>query len=251
MHMAKTIALLIMIFLPTNALAETQKEIVLTTLYTHMNKVLEKAELAIVAAADFLSQTHADSKGVVLEATLQNYVELSDGMRAMLVADSDGNIILDTYNKVAFQVTASPPAVNVSERDYFIEARLIRKVQVSRLVRGKTSGVPFMPMTKAVYLDGRLKYVVIAILSPDRLLHPSIRDGEYSGAAIFDEDGNLYVSFPSDTDIPENFFTSLRVGQILSRQSEVPFNDNVADTVWSQTNKFGLFVVYSEIKPHG
>lgn len=228
--------------------AENANKEKLRTLSVHLNSLLNQTELALLAASDFLTDRQSVS-GAVVEATLQRYVEQVDGIRAIIVTDEKGYLLYDTFNKVASKAKKPGKPLFLGDRQYFIDATNAKGMKVYHTLIGRTSGLPFLPVSRPVFLDEQLKYVVIAIMAPNKLIHPSVRSSQYIVVTVFNLAGKFITSFPDGARLPKNFYTSLGVDMNENNMNIVPFHKNDADSIWVINKKYGLVTIYSEIQP--
>ncbi len=227
---------------------EAEKTNRLRTFTVHLNKVLEKTDLALLAANDLLAN-QSSPNGPVIEATLERYVKRIPAVRSIIVTEADGTLVFDTHRKISTKKTADTPSINLRDRDYFIGATADRKTQIYKPVIGRSSGVKFIPMSRPVYVDNDLKYIVVAIISPNRLIHSSAMETSYGGVSIYKKSGDLLAVFPDGVNIPSGFYKSLGVGRVLEKKNIVPFHKQFADSRWSENDLYDLVVVYTELMP--
>lgn len=228
--------------------AEDASKEKLRTLSVHMNSLLNQTELALLASSDFLTDRPSVS-GAVVEATLQRYVEQVEGMRAIIVTDAKGYLIYDTFNKVASRAKGPTKPLFLGDRKYFLNATTAKGMKVYHTLIGRTSGFPFLPISRPVFADEKLKHVVIAIMSPNKLIHPLVHDSEYDVVTIYNLAGKFITAFPDGTELPDGFFNSLDIGEKSDNRSVVPFNNHDAHSSWAVSRKFSLVLVYSKIQP--
>lgn len=221
----------------------------LRTLSVHMNSMLNQTELALLAASDFLTDRQSVS-GSVVEATLQRYVDQVDGLRALLITDGNGRLVYDTFNKIATKADPNRKPLMLGDRQYFKGAREVKGMRVYEPVIGRTSGTPFLPISQPVYVDEDLKFVIIAILSPNKLIHNSVHDSEYAVVTIYDLQGKFIAGFPDGTEIPQGYFKSLDIETHENGLNIVPFHKNEAHANWIINEDYGLALIFSKIKSH-
>ncbi len=230
--------------------AEDASKEKLRTLSVHMNSLLNQTELALLAASDFLTDRPSVS-GAVVEATLQRYVDQVDGIRAIIVTDEKGYLIYDTFNKVASKANGQFKPLYLGDRQYVIDAQNSKGMQVYHTLIGRTSGTPFLPISRPVYVDESLKYVIVAIMSPNKLIHQSVHGTHYVAVTVYNMEGKFITSFPDGMEIPENFHSSLNIDLQKDSKNIVPFNNNDANSIWIKNKKYGLVIIYSKIQPRG
>lgn len=228
--------------------AEDASKEKLRTLSVHLDSLLNQTELALLAASDFLTDRRSVS-GAVVEATLQRYVEQVDGIRAIIVTDEKGYLIYDTFNKIASKAKKTGKPLFLGDRPYFLNATNAKRMKVYHTLIGRTSGLPFLPVSRPVYLDEKLKYVVIAIMAPNKLIHPSVRSSQYVVVTVYNLEGKFITSFPDGAKLPEGFYASLNVDVQENNMNIVPYHTNDADSIWATNTRYGLVTIYSEIKP--
>ncbi len=222
-----------------------QKEHKLLNQALNATSLLNQASTVLMAAGDLLSN-NPDLAPSVLEATLARYANQVDGIRSILVLNNQGEILYDTYHKVASRDI--PQRLYLGDRDYFKGAFSRREMTLYTPVLGRTSGSLFLPASQAVITDGAVKYVTVAIISPNRLIHPSVIETEYSVVTIFNSKGKLLAKFPDGTDIPDGFYESLEINKNGGNTKIVPFNQNFANSVWVHDKKHEITVIYSIIQ---
>lgn len=96
----------------------------------------------------------------------QKLIDAIGTIRALLFIDAEGTLRFDTH-------TYPAKKYNLSKRAYFIEALKAPRgaVIVSAPVKGKSSGTTFVPIAKAVYKNRELLGVVVAVISPRKLIN--------------------------------------------------------------------------------
>ncbi len=244
--MRRLVLILFILILGSLAVAGSdQKEHKLLNQALNASSLLNQTSTVLMAAGDLLSN-NPDLTPSVLEATLARYANQVDGIRSILVLDDRGEIVYDTYHKVASRGISQ--RLYLGDRDYFKGAFNQRKMTLYTPVIGRTSGSPFLPASQAVMTNGAVKYVTVAILSPNRLIHPSIIETDYSVVTIFNREGKLLAKFPDGTDIPDDFYESLEINKNGTNTRIVPFNQNFAHSVWVHDSKHEITVVYSVIQ---
>lgn len=222
----------------------------LRTLSVHLDAVLNQTELALLATSDFLTDRSSVS-GAVVEATLLRYANQVDGLRALIVTDAEGYLTFDTYNKIASREKKASKRLYLGDREYFLDANKGRGMRVYHTLIGRTSKTPFLPISRSVYVDEKLKYVAVAIMSPHKLIHPSILNSQYVAVTVYNLDGKFITAFPDGMIVPENFYESLGVDSNENNKKTVAFYENEADSIWVRNEKYGLVIVYSKIEPKG
>ncbi|WOF74597.1 hypothetical protein QMT40_002251 [Parvibaculaceae bacterium PLY_AMNH_Bact1] len=194
-------AAILLLVSPTLALGETayeevaDRERIERDTAEAAQSALDEAEslaTSISFAFDYLTTfvSEAHPPDYLTHAELKATTDRLDGVRSILVVSEDGAIRHDAFSFPA-------PKINVAERQYFQQAMLNPGLVVGERVVGRTSGVPFIPVS--IYKPA-LNGVLTAIVDP-RKLRDSLdwcRNISAScGGAIVNTDGAIVTASPA------------------------------------------------------
>lgn len=166
----------------------------------HLSHALQKAKDATIAISHQLEQYSTTERE--FHDRGQKLIEAIGTVRAMIFLDSDGILRYDTH-------TYPAKNYNLSKREYFIEAIKAPKGQpiVAAPVNGKSSGTSFVPVAKAIYRNNELLGVVVAVVSPRKLINLEVTNDclsclsvltTISGEPIAQEPAELFTDDISD-----------------------------------------------------
>ncbi len=148
----------------------------------------------------FMSEAHPPD--FLTHAELKATTARLDGVRSILVIDKDGMIRHDAFSFPA-------PNINVAERQYFQGARSSSGLILGEGVIGRTSGVPFVPVST---YKPALNAVLTAIVDPGKLRRVLERCGrarEACGAAILTNTGKIVASSIPEVTIPQEIVDNI------------------------------------------
>ena len=201
-------AAILLLVSPTLALGETtyqevadQEQIERDTAEAAQNALEEVESLAtsISFAFDYLTTfvSEAHPPDFLTHAELKATTDRLDGVRSILVVDKEGAIRHDAFSFPA-------PNINVGKRQYFQQAMATPGLVVGERVIGRTSGVPFIPVS--IYKPA-LNGVLTAIVDPGKLrdsLDWCRNISASCGGAIVNTDGGIVTASPARAPIHED-----------------------------------------------
>ncbi|AVX04300.1 hypothetical protein MXMO3_01775 [Maritalea myrionectae] len=211
----------------------------------HLTSIMRGAEIATTAIGEtFITSRSNDEE---FHAYLNRIKAQLPEARAVLVLGADGMLLHDSFSFPALEL-------DLSQRVYFKEAVARRgaRLYVGTAKIGKSSGVPFIPVAKAIYDGPDLVGVVTLIITPARLLQQSRWDDcLYCYVEILRADGQTLTSYPSNAERPEDFLMSLDLQNAsVMGFKRMMFHELPTKTSWIKNKDYPLITVYSEIEPH-
>lgn len=133
-------------------------------------------------------------------------VDQINGVRAIIYISKSGALTFDSFS---FPV----PKVNLSSRSYFTRAMAADESNliIDKPVKGKTSGIPFIPIAKSVWKNGKPIGVLGAIVTPSSL----VVTGDSNSCAhcvslITDLAGNVISNYPEGVELSDKFKAKLK-----------------------------------------
>lgn len=228
---------------PANAQSiEPQLQYRTEAIVTHVEGILRQTQGLMARAGDML-RNNSNSNAAVMQGSLRSYLNEVNGPRALLFVDANGDLALDT--------TKFPAAtLNLRSRDYFSQALTAKheRLVVSAPVTGAQSGVPFVPLSHKVNtVYGDPLGVLVAVVTPDALI-PDRPPCAFCFVAIFTDDGALLATSPAQAQIPDNFFTSLKITRDKDGgNANTMLNIYPTKTVWRRVRGFPVVVANSMV----
>jgi hypothetical protein len=206
--------------------------------------ILERTETfanALDFAFDYAVTFRATSgaPAPVFQAELESIVSRLNGVRSMLVIDSDGALQFDAFSFPA-------PDINLASRPYFATAIENRGMHFEAPVLGQTSGFPFVPASsyKAV-----IDAVLVAVIDTRVLQKPLSWCLEKCGGAIITPDGQVVAISPDDTQLPAEIIEaakSERSGSLLVERGTFSLM-----THWQKSEKRSFTAIAFVMIPNG
>lgn len=216
-----------------------------TSMAKFLEAKLRNAELLLKRSGDLVKQG-ANVSPVIAQATLEDYTQDVEGVRALLYVNAAGQLKLDSTRYPA-------PNINLATRHYFKLAMLQapETMIVGRRIVGKQSGVPFIPLAMKVgKYTGEEKGVVVAVVTPESFTS-GVKQCQYCFTAIFSEDGGLLYSNPGDMKFDPFFFASLNVKRDLRGVGETRLRSYASMTAWERVRGYPIIVTVTEVLPKG
>ncbi|WP_298815408.1 hypothetical protein [uncultured Roseibium sp.] len=161
----------------------------------------------------------------VIHEEFREIAERLPGVRAIIAVGPDGRLEIDSYQFPA-------PDVNLGDREYVKQSRLGRGLYMGAAKIGRTSGIPFLPVSKLVG-----DHVIAAIISPHFLIHEEGRCADCV-SAILREDGTLLASFPPAAQIPPNILSMPMVNRNIEGNSASLFSKTSSVIGWRRSEMF-------------
>ncbi len=114
----------------------------------HASLIIGQANIALSGMAELIKRV--DLTEDEAHELLGNTVDHLDGVRAIIFISEDGKLTFDSFSSPV-------PDVNLATRSYFIKAMEADEdhLIIDKPVAGKTSGIPFLPIARAVWKDGK------------------------------------------------------------------------------------------------
>ena len=200
-------------------------------------KQTESLATSISFAFDYLATFlgEAGPPPLVIQAELQATTERIDGARSILVVARDGMLLHDAFAYPA-------PRVNLANRDYIQNALNKPGLQFGEAVVGRTSGVPFAPLS---VFKPSLDAVFTAIIDPRKLREPLNWCMSLCGGAILTNTGSVIAASPPETVLPEELISKVleyEENEGLFRYERASFSVLVA---FRKSERFPIIVITS------
>ncbi len=206
----------------------------------HVQKSIEAIDLTLLDASDYVER-NPDQEELVLHETLGKYVEKAPGLRAVIVTDKKGNLVVDSF-------TYPAKTINLSDREYVVYAmkQKDRALHMGSPLIGRSSGVAFLPFSRPLFDSNNVVNGVIA-----GVMHPGFLIKQESLCAkclvgVFTEKETL-VSYPSNAQYPEGYLAKLRQveeGVVFDYE----LNGHPIESYHIYNEKYGLYIVVSMLK---
>lgn len=210
---------------PESLLREVRTTVALNRLSTE--RILLGIDHALDTAGYALKIT--DNARVIHEE-FRDIAERLPGVRAIIAIDKNGKLIVDSYTHPA-------PVLNLSDRDYFKAAQIRLGLYIGTTKKGRTSGIPFLPVAKQVG-----DYVLAAIVSPHMLIHEEGRCFDCVSALVR-EDGSVIASFPPAADIPDQVLSLPLINKSLEGNSTTMFSKTQSIIAWRRSDLYPIIVL--------
>ena len=180
-----------------------------------------------------------------LEASVPTVLPKLPAVRAVIVLDSDGTLIY-----VSFQSPATK--LNLSTREYFLSAKVGPGLFVGSPVRGKTSGVPFVPVSVGIWDDDTFHGAAVAVINPAKLARPEGFDHcANCFSAVIKSSGVMLSVYPPGTEISDSYLDSLQLPNQASKGArKVPYNLHSARTNWIRNQQHPVISIFSVVEPN-
>lgn len=181
------------LFLTTNVHASEELTIYANLQKSHVQDNINAIEGAIQRARHILLEDATRSEQA-LHSELEQIVQHTAGLRAIIYVDKEGTLNVDSFTYPARRI-------NLSDREYVkaVAGKTTPDLYIGQPVQGRSSGVSFIPLSLSVMLDnGQSRGVVAGIVTPDALIRQDILC-THCFMGIFTTDGTKLVSYPSST----------------------------------------------------
>ncbi|MEO9738514.1 MAG: hypothetical protein ABJO97_22690 [Roseibium sp.] len=166
----------------------------------------------------------------VVHEEFREIAERLPGVRAIIAISPDGKLAIDSYQYPT-------PDVDLSDREYVKRARDNLGLYIGSAEIGRTSGIPFLPVSKQVG-----DYVIAAIVAPHFLIHEEGRCADCV-SAIMRENGTVIASFPPAAEIPTNVLSLPLINRIMEGNSSSLFNGTDSVVGWRRSGLYSFIVL--------
>ncbi|WP_417793513.1 hypothetical protein [Terasakiella pusilla] len=181
------------VILTTNAHASDELTTYANLQKSHVQDNISAIKGAIQKANGLLRDAQArDEKDV--HDDLQQIVQNTAGLRAIIYIDKDGILTVDSFTYPARRI-------NLTDREYVkaVADASHTDLYIGQPVQGRSSGVSFIPLSQRVTGEnGEPLGVVAGIVTPDALIRQDILC-THCFMGIFSTGGTKLVSYPSST----------------------------------------------------
>jgi hypothetical protein len=240
----KGVAVAALLFMPVSVHANSVKHQA-RLVDQHVKSLMRNAELATHAIGEMYK--NGGLSDADFHAYLNDYLPMMPEVRAIVVVDENGVIAHDS-----FMLPAVP--IDLSERAYVQGAKDLsgRGLYIGKINRGKTSGLPFLPISRAIYDDGRFAGVVSLVVTPNNLLrHTQWEDCQFCYVEVLRGDKTMLAQYPAGVERPEGYFDAIQLNETSAsgRVRGVKFHEVHADVSWIRNDKYPYIVVYMDVQP--
>ncbi len=157
----------------------------------HVETTLEVINLSLTETSDFLAR-NPDADELMRHNTLATYVERTPGLRAIIHIDEKGNLTTDSF-------TYPTRNIKLTDREYVKQAMASNqpKLYISKPVVGRSSGVPFVPISQPILdRNNNAQGAIAGILTPEILIKQDMLCTLcFSG--VFRNDNQSLITYPS------------------------------------------------------
>ncbi len=204
----------------------------------HITKMVELIDMALKEAAETIERNR-DKEELFIHNTLKNYVERTPALRAIIHTDQIGILQTDS-------VTYPAKNIDLHDRAYVKHSLNSKEheLYIGSAVLGRSSGTSFIPFSRPMIDAQKNPIGVIAgIMHPGFLIRQDLLCPQCF-AAVFNKDGKILVSYPSNAQYPEDYIAAL-----IHQQDGAPLDYLLeGQNVQSQTvhlKNFGLSISIS------
>jgi PAS domain S-box-containing protein len=243
--------------------AERQTQNLVRTLEQHTSRTISGVDLLLLGLAEIMHLQHEAGwpfTSPEMYGHLRRRIDYAPQIRALIILDEKGTLLYDSD-------TPSPRPLDLSDRQYFIEARENPSsgLHIGKPIPGRDTGRNFIPLSRPlVDADGMFRGVIVAIVEPEYFatFYASLDVGRQGIISLFKPDGLLMIGGPKMSHIeaadilakqvagmpppPEALIRSLsnRSGQVLSYghvtgfplMISVAFDESEVLESWRATN---------------
>ena len=208
----------------------------------HISSTMQNAELATYAIAELFKKRELD--GWAMHHHLKGYLEHLPEVRAITIVNEKGDLVHDS-----FMFPFWPK--NLADREYFEEAKERRgkSIYIGRVLKGRTSGLPFLPVSRAIFEDDKFLGVVTMIITPNELLtHGQWTNCKHCYLEVMRADYSLLAQHPAGVDRPEGYIDDIRLddNSAYGQVGGVRFHEIKANVSWIRNKDYPLITVYME-----
>lgn len=236
------------IFSPVTALAEgrdglSKEEIKANAkvLDAHVSLIVGKADVALTSLAEVIKRVDLTEEDA--HEMLGRMTGILNGVRAMIFIAADGTLKFDSFSYPV-------PKVNLSLRSYFMSAmnNAENELIIGKSVAGQTSGIPFIPMAKAVWKDGKFFGVLVAVITPSTLvLNEVSQNCLHCISIVTDLSGNTVSQFPTGLELNEELKNKLHTHSLSVKGTEIiKIGDLKARIYWIRNEEHPLISIFLE-----
>jgi hypothetical protein len=239
--------------LPSTAYAEVEYEVVpdeaqieRDTVEAAENALDETESLAtsISFAFDYLTTfiSEAHPPDFLTHAELKATTDRIDGVRSILMINTDGSLMHDAFSYPA-------PDINLSEREYVRDALSQPGLVFGKAVIGQTSGVPFVPISSQ---KQALSAVLTAIVDPRKMRESFEWCSGSCGGALLTNNGDVVASSPPNAQIPPEIVNTILAAEQNNGTFEYKRLNFRALVAFRKSERFPVIVYTSHaITPDG
>jgi hypothetical protein len=208
----------------------------------HISSTMQNAELATYAIAEVFKKRELN--GWSMHQHLKGYLDHLPEVRAITIVNANGDLVHDS-----FMFPFWPK--NLADREYFeqAKARKGKAIYVGRVLKGRTSGLPFLPVSRAIYEEDKFLGVVTMIITPNELLtHGQWTNCKHCYVEVMRADYTLLAQHPAGVDRPEGYIEDIRLddNSANGRVGGVRFHEIKANVSWIRNKDYPLITVYME-----
>ena len=221
------------------------------TLKLTVQGITDNARSSLMSVSKFV-QRNPDATELEQHNEMAELARNSRGTRSLLLLDSKARLIAESFREHVSRDTNGQPKLSLAKRQY--AKRALRETKdrliIEKIVVGKTSGLRFIPMAKAVYnLSGQLTNVAVAIIDPiiERSELKICQFCLFTVAAY--DTGNVVETAPAGTKVPISFYTPILQNRANSGTTTGPFHEQQALTAWYKLPEYGLVVTATLFRP--
>lgn len=169
----------------------------------HITKLVELIDMALKEAAETIAR-NPDKEELFLQESLRNYVERTPALRAIIHTDKNGILRTDS-------ITYPAKNIDLHDREYVKHSLSSQEQElyIGASVLGRSSGTSFIPFSRPM-IDTQKKPigVVAGIMHPGFLIRQDLLCSQCF-AAVFNKDGRVLVSYPSNAQYPKDYVAAL------------------------------------------
>lgn len=170
-------------------------------------------------------------------------VDQINGVRALVYISNTGQLKFDSFSYPV-------PKVNLSNRSYFTKAMSVDEMHliIEPPIKGKTSGIPFLPLAKSVWKDGKPIGVLGAIVTPSALVVSEVPNScMHCVSLITDLTGHVISNYPEGVELSEEFKAKLKDASMAATGKEIISVGNLKARVhWIRNQEFPVISVFLE-----
>ncbi|MDV7340453.1 hypothetical protein RYZ26_12680 [Terasakiella sp. A23] len=157
----------------------------------YVETTMEAISLSLTETSDFLGR-NPEADEMLQHNTLAKYVDRTPGLRAIIYVNEKGDLKADSFTYPARKI-------KLKDREYVKQSMnsTEQKLYISKPVVGRSSGVPFVPISQPILDRNNKAYGVIAgILTPEILIKQDMLCNQcFSG--VFRNDNTPLITYPS------------------------------------------------------
>jgi len=207
----------------------------------HASSILTETRATLRGLSNIITRTVLDGKEG--HKLFNDTVKDLTGARAILFIDANGALEIDSFSYPFF------PRI-LSDREYFSAAIKLEdgEVFIGEQKKGRSSGIPFVPVSMPVRKDGKLRGVLTAIITPPLLL--AYQDPFaclYCLSIILDLEGNTITKYPENFELPSEVTDQMKFDNKPAQGIEtVKIGELNARIFWIRNKEFPIISVFLE-----